>query len=69
MSNLRLSNKRLKGVTKHVPIVIGSIALWQGKKADENHTHKYDKRVSLNDFIDGHAMYVDLIMMRTSPTL
>jgi YEATS domain-containing protein 4 len=41
MSNLRLSNKRLKGVTKHVPIVIGSIALWQGKKADENHTHKW----------------------------
>lgn len=42
MSNLRLSNKRLKGITKHVPIVIGSIALWQGKKADENHTHKYN---------------------------
>ena len=37
----RSSNRRLKGVTKYVPVVVGSIAIWQGKKADEEHTHKY----------------------------
>ncbi len=36
----RPSNRRLKGVTKHVPVVFGSLALYQGKKADEKHTHK-----------------------------
>lgn len=41
MSANRSQNRRLKGVTKHVPIVVGTIAMWQGKKADEQHTHKW----------------------------
>jgi hypothetical protein len=39
MSN-RTSNRRMKNVTKFVPVVVGTMALWQGKKADEEHTHK-----------------------------
>eukprot|EP00347_Sterkiella_histriomuscorum_P000903 403374081 len=37
----RSSNRRLKNVTKYVPIAVGSISLWQGKKAHEEHTHKW----------------------------
>lgn len=37
----RTSNKRIKNLTKYVPVIAGTMALWQGKKADEEHTHKY----------------------------
>ena len=44
----RTSNKRIKNLTKYVPIVVGTMALWQGKKADEEHTHKYTRPLLLN---------------------
>lgn len=31
----RSSNRRLRNVTKYVPIVVGTLALWQGKKAHD----------------------------------
>lgn len=36
----RSFNKRMKNVTKYVPIVFGTVALYLGKKADTENTHK-----------------------------
>lgn len=54
--NFSNSNRRLRNVTKTVPVIVGSIALWQGKKADPEHTHKYENITLIYIELDGHVM-------------